>query len=331
MSLTLSPTKIGFLDRVRSALVDLPAEDLEEVTQDLEAQIAELSDADVETVLGTPQDFVAEFRAIAGLDHKTTSRIARARARVREWETMITRSEGWTRVTRFWSPVRPAWIWLRGWLGVSLFSVFTLGSDAFRAVPLPTVGDSALLGLIVVAAATWLSVVLARQRAGTFAGFLSATFTALIALLLMVSLANPTSHAPAETFEAFAPGLVSEGGEPVRNIYAFDVDGNPVEVLLYDQDGRPLLNLPSYTYEQVEYLPQQDRFPTDYGEVQFQRDDLGRIIPNLYPLVTWEYSQYGELAESQPPRLGFPKSSTPSGANSDEEGVATTIAVIDVD
>ncbi len=331
MSLTLSPIKAGFLDRVRAALADLPDDDLEEVTQDLEAHLAELSDGDVESVLGTPEDFVAEFRASAGLDRKVGGRLARVRADIRQWEGRITRSEPWSRAARLWAPVHPAWIWLRGWLGVSLFSVLAQGSDSFRAFPIPTIGNGTVVGLVAVTVATWLSVFLARHRQGTFAGFLSGTFTAVVALLLVVSLGNPRHPAPTDTFEMMAQGLISEGWNPVQNIYAFDIDGNPVEVLLYDQDGRPLLNMASYIYEEAERAPLDERHYAEFGQVRFQRDPLGRIIPNLYPLETWVYSEYGELVPSQPPLLGFPGSEAPAGAESDEEGVTTTIAVTDVD
>jgi len=330
MSLTLSPIKTGYLGRVKIALADLSAEDLEEVTQDLEAHLAELADGEVETVLGTPEAFVYEFRASAGLDRETSSRLANTRAWVRQRETRLTRSAGWIRAERHWSRVHPAWLWVRGWLGVSLLSVLSNGADSFRAFPIPTIGNSTLLGLVTAMLATWVSLTLARQRKDTFASFLSGTYTAVVALLLLVSLANPTSHPPTQDFEAMPQGLISEGWNPVQNIYAFDTDGNSIQVLLYDHDGRPLLNLPSYVYEEAEIAPLEERHSTDFGQVHFERDELGRMIPNLYPLQTWGYSDYGELVPSRPPSLGFPGSDGSEGGGTEEENVPTTVATSDV-
>lgn len=333
MSLTLSPAKARYLERVINALSDLSEDDRDEVIQDLEAHLAELSETDLDRVLGTPDSFVAEFRASAGLDVERRGRLATARDHLLDWENRMTDSDTWRHVSRVWIAMRPIWIWTRGWLAVSLFSLFTsYGTETFRVFPIPSVGFSSSRGLLAVSVATFVSVFLARYPLRSGWGFLSTLYTTVVALMLATSLLNPTPlGTTGPGFEEVVPqGLVTEGWEPVQNIYAFDTEGNPVEVLLYDQDGRPLLNLPSYTYEQAEYLPQEERYPTDYGEVEFQRDDLGRIIPNLYPLQTWEYSDFGELMPSLPPSLGFPASPEPAGHGTQETSVATTIATADM-
>jgi hypothetical protein len=57
-----------YLEAVQRGLADLPAEDIEEVLQDLAAHIAELGEGNPEASLGSPDAFIAEFRASAGLD-----------------------------------------------------------------------------------------------------------------------------------------------------------------------------------------------------------------------------------------------------------------------
>lgn len=322
MSLTMSPAKSRYLERVRAALGDLTEEDRDEVIQDLEAHLAELNDTELERVLGSPEAFVAEFRASAGLETSRRGKLSGASDRLQTWEERIRTSPGWARLAETWVLLRPVWIWTRGWLGVTLFNNFTAyGAETFRHFPIPTIGQSSSKGLLAVAAATLLSVVLARYPLKSPWGLLSAIYTTVVGLMLATSLLNPASLVTTNgSIEEIAPqGLTVDGWEQVRNIYAFDTEGNPVEVLLYDQDGRPLLNFPSYTYENAEYEPQLERYSTDFGQVRFHRDQYGRIIPNLYPLDTWEYSDYGELTQTRPPRLGVPEPGTGSGGEAGDQ------------
>ncbi|MGH8915416.1 MAG: HAAS signaling domain-containing protein, partial [Acidimicrobiia bacterium] len=110
MSITLSPSKAAYLDRVAEGLADLSDEDREEVVQDLEAHLAELEDEEVESTLGSPEAFVSEFRQSAGLSQvdrrwRSPGLIARSRARLEEWESRLSER------TR-WQSIRPLWIWV---------------------------------------------------------------------------------------------------------------------------------------------------------------------------------------------------------------------------
>ncbi len=121
-------------------------------------------------------------------------------------------------------------------------------------------------------------------------------------------LANP-SYANTEVQGEWYPSLdrlTTADGEPITNIYAYDLQGNPVEVLLFDSEGRPLLTLPPYVYEDAEGFP--SGTPYDYGEgtVLLERDFYGQIIPNLYPLDLSVYDEEGRLNPMPPPSLGFP-------------------------
>ncbi|MGH8873103.1 MAG: hypothetical protein ACRDWS_14160, partial [Acidimicrobiia bacterium] len=98
---------------------------------------------------------------------------------------------------------------------------------------------------------------------------------------------------------------MSADGEPITNIYAYDRDGEPVEVLLYAQDGRPLLTLPTYVYEE-DFGPSLEPNYYDNGTVTFERDRYGRIVPNLYPLDLEVYDPGGGLRPMAPPALGVP-------------------------
>jgi hypothetical protein len=111
--------------------------------------------------------------------------------------------------------------------------------------------------------------------------------------------------------------LTTAEGNSVNNIYAYDLEGNPVEVLLFDSEGRPLLTLPAYVYEEADFNPGAPEIQYDSGAVRFERDSFGRIIPNLYPLQLSFYDDYGQLSEMPPPSLGFP-------SLADEESMPTS-------
>lgn len=313
MSITLSPTKAQYLEQVSAGLADLPEEERDEVIQDLSAHLAELSDDEIVPVLGAPSAFVAEFRASAGLDNpaRMSGLVTRARVRLEEWSTRLSGLTHWPRM-------RPLWVWSRGWIVISVFAAVQ-GGVAFYHFPIPAVGDRTLLGLVMVAAATWLSVWLDRAPRHPLRDTGSIIFSALgIWALLAGSLGGIALGRPA-VFDQIDERLFSEypvlghDGSPVENIFAFDSDGEPVEVLLFDQLGRPLLTLPEWVYDQAQVSPSGEaEFYNGY--VTFPRDEFGRLIPNLYPLELRSWNEWGELVPAEPPA---------AWSSPDDDGVST--------
>ena len=322
MTTTLSTIKTHYLDQMALGLADLPEDDREEVIHDLRAHLAELDEDEVEVALGSPDDFVAEFRASAGLDDVSERArkwwLTRTRTRLDEASRRLAETSRW----RAW---RPLWIWTRGWLLLSTIAVFS-GGTAFRRFPVPTIENSTIVGLALLVVATWLSVWLDRRetrvrQTGSF------VFSSVVVLLLFSSLFWPRDISrsyPHEEEIFYSDQLIGPEGEPIHNIYAYDLDGNPLQALLFDQDGRPVRSLPTWVYDEAEHNPG-FREPFEYGEgaVEFARDEFGRIIPNLYPLELYAYGAYG-LEAMQPPTLGFPKPED-LGSNETDEGVPTTI------
>lgn len=318
-STTLSEIKSDYLERVAAGLGDLPSEDRDEVLEDLVAHLAELQDTEVVSVLGDADSFVSEFRASAGLDQpdRLPRALATVRQRLDDW------SQNLSRLTR-WSSWRLFWIWTRGWLAVILFAYLS-GGITFVRFPIPAIADSTAVGFVVVVAATVFSMWLDRQRRHPLRDIASILYSTVGVWALLAGLFSPITLEP-PTIHVFDDWtsfdtMVAPDGQAVTNIYAYDLDGNPVEVLLFDQDGRPLRSLPAWVYEEAEHTPGETSF--DYGEgvVIFVRDEFGRIIPNLYPLQTSTYDQNGRLTPSLPPSLGIPQ---PEGAAS-ERPVTTTI------
>lgn len=300
---TLSETKSDYLEQVSYGLSDLGEEDREEILQDLAAHLAELPDHEIIDVLGEPESFVAEFRTSAGLNQagRISMLIGTVRGRLDEWTSNLSR-------LTHWPMVRPVWIWTRGWLVVSLFAT-TSGGVTFRRFPIPAVGESTAMGLAWVAAATGLSVWLDRQRRHPVRDIASSTYTIAGILALAIGVLSPislepTSHSVVDDVAYSPEGLIGPGGKSVTNIYAYDQAGNQVEVLLFDQDGQPLLSLPTWVYEEAERNPGQETIEYSGRAIAFPRDRFGRITPNLYPLRVFTHDQSGGLTPISPPNLG---------------------------
>ncbi len=319
MSVTLSPTKASYLDRVAEGLADIPHEDREEVLQDLEAHLAELEDIDVETSLGRADAFVEEFRRSAGLDRpqRHTSPFARLRQSLAVWSTRL------AEITR-WPTLRPTWVLLRGWVLVVTWSIAYNG-EGFARFPVPSIENSLFAGLFLVALATLLSVWLDRGRRTGVKDNGTKLFSFVAGWALLAAIVNPYPVAVDYYSEdTYNTGYLSDpDGDLVTNIYAYDAHGDAVEVLLYDQDGRPLLSLPGHVYEEAELDPSRETISTDFGGVSFQRDQYGRIIPHLYPLQVWAYDQNGAMSPLPPPSIGFPSE---DAAGDDPSSVSTTTA-----
>jgi len=329
MNTAVSNAKADYLERVAAGLADLPVEDREEVIQDLRAHLAELDQDNIRTILGTPEEFVAEFRVSAGLDEEPgkPSRFSIAPLR-RKLEHVGQRLAELTH----WSTVRPVWILTRGWLLVSTLAVLA-GGTAFVRFPVPVIESSSIVGLTLVLLTTWLSLWLDSRKTPVREGasFVYSSAVVLLILMSMVAATGLSGSGPHAEEPFYFDRLVGAEGQPIDNIYAFDLEGNPVEVLLFDQDGRPLLTLPTWVHEEAEYRGQTGPFEYGEGAVEFAIDEFGRIVPNLYPLDLYVYGGYG-LEERLPPALGFPDAGDANAEDaSREQSPVTTITPESVD
>lgn len=304
-----------FLERVRSLLEDLPDEDREEVLQDLEAHLADLGDTDVGNALGTPEAFVAEFRSSAGLDtdppkpgrlHALMGRVSAQSSRFAEHPAPRFVSEHSRRL-------QPAWVWTRGWLAMILWAL--MSSDTVsRTFPIPAVEGSTAAGFVLTAAATFVSV-RANGRSEWYARWPRRILSLAAAIVIVYGLFDPFAlvergvmgelEARSSSAEPPATGLAAE----ITNIYAYDLDGNPVEVLLYDQNGAPL------TVSSEVFFVEESQLGDPYGPVRFATDAYGQPITNQYPLDRLGYldSPNGTTAFERipPPRVAFPTTEDP--------------------
>jgi len=320
MSITLSPSQAAYLARVAEGLADLPAEDREEVVQDLEAHLAELGDEEVEATLGTPEAFVFEFRQSAGLEDGDSvnrpSLMARGRNALERWSSRLGE-------LTHWQSFRPVWLWTRGWLLVSAWSML-YDFEGFGRFPIPSIGGSSVTGLLLVVGSTWLSLWLEAGTPQTARAIGSVVLSVSAGLALVGMLLNPLpTYAELHEEPTYIDRLTSPDGGTVENIYAYTLKGEQVDVLLFDQSGRPLLSLPTHAYEEAEFAPSAEVIHYDSRAVAFARDQFGRVIPNLYPLQLSTYDEIGRLVPMPPPSLGLPTIEEDE-APDDENPVPTT-------
>lgn len=243
----------AFAARVRAELNDLPAEEVDELVDGLEADLADqAADAGEAFALPDAVAYAAELRAAAGLEPRASRRGAGGAAlleRVRtgarnEWERamqvpLLARAAG------FVASLRPVWWLVRAW---ALYAVLAslLGLN-YRVVGLPwnVVGWALLLALVVLSV-QWGRGRWSSRRWWRIAGRAATVFAAVVLPFMLNAAMNDVRGAvygggiTYASYDAYTPGLAVDG-ERVRNIFAYDAQGNPLDgVQLFDQNGSPL-------------------------------------------------------------------------------------------
>ncbi|MGY2064463.1 HAAS signaling domain-containing protein [Blastococcus sp. SYSU DS0619] len=309
---------LAYARDVRAELADVPADRLAEVLDDLEEHLVEVAGEGGEPLtvrLGPPAEYAAELRRAAGLPGRTEptgttgAPGATWRAELDERLDRLRSSRQFAAVRDFLPELRPAWWVLRAWAPLVAVDAVLFGRTSF---PVPSLGVSPLVGLVVTGAAITWSVrrgLRARRDPGTGATWLAVAVNGALALLAFVALvAVADQPEPVQAYDYAVPGpttLTHEDGSPITNIHPYSSTGEPLSgVLLYDQDGRPIDNLAEYT--------------SDGEEIQRLAEDPPAPA-NAYPQVQREltYDQWGNpvwgapstAPESSP---AAPSSSAPS-------------------
>lgn len=259
MNTTLSPEAIAYLDAVRDRLKRLPTDEADELLVDLEQHLAELMAEDPGPLadrLGSPQEYAAELAASAGWPDHDGRRILSVTNVVSGWKQRLASSPLSMWWSRHWSHYRP------GWWVVRAVIVLPVWGAVQWAMP----SRSIWLFAVLMAAAS----VEVGRRAMRATGWLVADRLATIIGLwaILVGFANGVnvmSQSVVYTYYDYNPnGLVGPNGV-VENIYAYDREGQPVEVFLYDQNGSPLAaNWNLYDYEVAgDTQPIDNFYPTE--------------------------------------------------------------------
>lgn len=243
MTITLPTTDAvrAFADAVRRELADLEPEVVEELTDGLEADLADKLEDGAE--LGDPSDYARELREAAGvapaprpsIADNVRENLAELRARL---EPLMERPAV-ARVVAFLVSLRPVWWVLRAWL---IFALFT----SSNALGVPENGWHwlALLALTIVSVqwgrGRWLPG--KWGRALVVAVSVLAVISAPVALSVLDYRLN---SGWADTAEPAVPDGLLLDGTQITNVFAYGPDGELLEqVRLYDQDGNPLDVLP---------------------------------------------------------------------------------------
>lgn len=271
-----------FAMAVRRALSDLGPDVLDELTDGLEADLADkLADGEP---LGDPAAYAAELRAAAGVAPAGRPSIAdnvrENLADLRERFAPFLAHPPVAAVLAFLVALRPLWWVLRAW---GLFYILA----GFHVLPANQFDPFLLIGLLL------LSVQWGRGR------WLPWRWSrgAVIALSVVAALALPgllTGAVEKLTFvdrmdpdDYIADGILLNK-QPVTNIFAYGPDGQPLtDVRLYDQDGNPLSIVPSQWGDQ-------DAYWTYDGTVLAPSERAGTEGWNVYPLQTVDPSDLSD-------------------------------------
>lgn len=261
--LPVRPDVAAFVAQVRGLLGDLSEEDRLELTEGLEADLADQVAERGGGALGDPEAYARELRAAAGFDPVPRRRARTPRARsvpevldgVRGWwDTQVARP----RVAPVWSvaaALRPVWWFFRAWIAAVLLCVAMPGYTPWGFTWLPGVSNE--LGLVILGACVVGSTLVGMGRVwpgGASASHGTAARVVLIGLNLFALAMIPAAeqrYQDAEWAQVQEYGFADSSwtadvgvlnrGEQVCNIAAYDADGQPLTgVQLFDQAGRPL-------------------------------------------------------------------------------------------
>lgn len=293
---------------VRQHLVGLSDEDVDDLTDDLEADLADaLADEgllagpgteriDLTARFGDPEAYARELRAAAGLPDAAPDRgpsglrggaahvaagLRAGRERVR---VGLDAQPWWPPLRDFLLTMRPAWWVLRAWVGYQVVVHWSTGrshgwlpSDLLPAL---------LLGALVVVSVQW-----GRRR---WLPGKVAWLGALASVLAVVALLPSLVWADASSYRIQTQFIQSPGGGYVEvpengvvvdrmlvsNLFVYDAEGNPLDdVQIYDDRGRPVRT----TYDEGQQtwsLPGVTETWSFIGAV----DVDGRTRWNVYPL-----------------------------------------------
>jgi hypothetical protein len=295
-----------FATAVRAALSDLPPDELDELTDGLEADLSERLDEspDASAGLGDPLAYAEELRAAAGYPPRTArSHLGSALPNLRTlpqqvrdgWASLLERHQWLASVAGFFTAIRPVWWVFRGAALYALLASF-LGINGFSFWPLGVamVVLSVQLGRGRMLSRAW---VRWATRAGSVIAIIAAPF-------ILGWLLNAWSNAMYPSDEGFsAPQGLTHNGRPIDNVFAYDAAGDPIDqVQLFDQDGNPLDLVGDTTA---------DFWGTTSGGMVVPSDDVaGRAGWNVFPLDhanSWsDYEDDGMLDESEIAPTRFP-------------------------
>ena len=243
-----SPAVTAFAAAVRNALADLPADEVDDLTDGLEADLTErLDDVDAPE-LGDPIAYAEELRLAAGLPMPSGSRTGREAtfAELRrmpstvadELRARVRRSPMLRQLAAFLLAVRPVW-WVFRALAVTAVMMYGLGGSPINGVTV-LFGFAALIVSVQFGRGRWLPFAWMRALLLAF-NVILVVATPLVLAGWAWQINNAASVNSYSSSSDFSSTGLMENGNQVSNIFAYDAQGHPLSnVQLFDQDGKPL-------------------------------------------------------------------------------------------
>jgi hypothetical protein len=274
---------------VRAALASLPDAERESLLEDLENHLAEVateSDQSLEERLGKPARYAAELRSAYGAVSEAEKGTPPRRIRDRFWTVVKAASatKAYRDVRAFLPELRGGWWVLRAYLAILI--VAFIFRNGFNLSPIPNpFSSSGLLQILATLVAIVASVRLGRRGMPISRGWRGVVMgvnvgIAVLALPVLVSMgteSNYYGYYAADSSDPYASQAYAGYSPQFTNIYPYSKDGQPLkDVLLYDQDGRPIVLAPSGIATDVpigaDGLPIQNSYPLT------QRDANGASV-----------------------------------------------------
>ena len=287
---------------VRAALAPVPDAERESLHEDLENHLAEVaseSDLSLQERLGKPEDYAAELKSAYGAGNDAVNTRRPRLFRDRSWALMKAASgtQAYRELLALLPELRPGWWVLRAYLVVLVLAFSFRDGGNLRPIPNPF-SSRGLLQILGTLVAIVISVRLGRRGLPARKAWRSAALAvnvaiALLALPVLVSMGTGYTYA-FSTADSSGPysSSVAAGyyGPGFTNIYPYSKDGKPLkDVLLYDQDGRPLI--PTKTDVVTDVPKGADSLPIANAYPLNQRDPNGDpIVPPRVALPPWPTS-----------------------------------------
>ncbi len=255
----------AFAAAVRTHLNDLPADDVDDLLDGLEADLSDqATEAGDVFTLPDAATYAAELRAAAGLPERSelpagerTPILRRAADLRKSIDAQIRRNPAAEWLLELAGSLRPIWWVLRAVvLYLFIAPLFWSGYGSMSGVVAYLIGALQFPGIVLLLALLLLSVQWGRgQWAPTpiMRGIRTAVTVVTLVLtpFTLVGIAGSVqslvwdSSYNGQAAASITPGL-SLDGQRIRNIYAFGADGNAIPVVqLFDQDGKPLTTVGS--------------------------------------------------------------------------------------
>jgi hypothetical protein len=327
---TLAPEIAAFAAAVRAELADLSAEEIDDLTDGLEADLADSVADRPDEDFGDPSVYAAELRAAAGHQPRAARShvggtgslpslrsipgILRAR-----WLALVERRPVLAGAVAILVALRPVWWVFRGAV-LPILVLLPVVGGTYGAPMNGWMWLAALAGVIVsvqIGRGIWL------RSSGAKRAIAAANAVVVIAAPFLLGsalgLVNNMYNAYYWESTPYIPNGLTHNGVNVSNIYAYDAAGNPIErVQLFDQSGEPI-NLAGDP--EMQWTIGSHDTP-----VVPSSDVVGRPGWNVYPL--WELtslpSDPGAFSDLREPEFPFVVVRPLSGHESSAGDVGST-------